>query len=573
MKGKILLAWILCIFLTGNAWSQKVDRDLLIRTAGRLTDRYFPGGVKDIEGIRTIESGDRAVIYIVDLKPEGWILMSADQKAAPVIGFSFTGRYVSPVEDPYEPSNRWLQTYRKQIESAIQEQQAPVHPGWKELQEIHAALKSENSGITVLPMLKVEWNQSSGWNRYCPEDEKGPGGHAYSGCVSVCMSQAMSRYQFPPWGSGSHEYLHADYGTLTADFAHTSYVWDSMKLSVSDQYNALLLYHAAVSVDMDFGSNSSGAFSRKIPGALKNYFLYSNDILLVSRHGSDEEWQDVLNNELKHGRPIIYTGDADDREAGHAFNIDGVTSGRYYHLNWGWSGTNNGYFTLNKLTPGSFDFNSNQEAIINIRPRYFPTDVLLSDTLVPIELPEGATIGVMDIIDEATDNIYDVSIECDSFLTTAEDTLSPRWIKEYYFDGDTLKTARMFGQEENGSLDTVVLHVTDYFGHKLSKTLVLNISEQYFEGPDGLTPATMLSGKMGIYPNPVHTVIHFIDQDRNPADYGSVRIYSVMGSLVWQKDHCDLSSGLDLSQLAPGIYMLERYDATGLSGRVKFIKQ
>jgi hypothetical protein len=47
-----------------------------------------------------------------------------------------------------------------------------------------------------------------------------------------------------------------------------------------------------------------------------------------------------LIDELVQGRPLIYSGNGDNNQAGHAFNLDGVSGdGRYFHVNWGWSGS------------------------------------------------------------------------------------------------------------------------------------------------------------------------------------------------------------------------------------------
>ena len=40
----------------------------------------------------------------------------------------------------------------------------------------------------------------------------------------------------------------------------------------------------------------------------------------------------------------------------------------YFHLNWGWGGSNDGNFYLSDLSPASSDFTYNQSAVINIFP-------------------------------------------------------------------------------------------------------------------------------------------------------------------------------------------------------------
>ena len=68
---------------------------------------------------------------------------------------------------------------------------------------------------------------------------------------------------------------------------------------------------------------------------------------------SVEPWQygtvayrELLQTELNNNRPMIYVGY--DTEGGHAWNIDGY-SGEYFHNNWGWGGSQNGYFLLSSL--------------------------------------------------------------------------------------------------------------------------------------------------------------------------------------------------------------------------------
>ncbi len=90
----------------------------------------------------------------------------------------------------------------------------------------------------------------------------------------------------------------------------------------------------------------------------------------------------LLISELSAGRPIIYSGFPEDNSPGHAFNIDGVDIRGYFHLNWGWNGKYNAYYLVNNLNPGTFTFNRNQGAVINLRPPvYCPTDLNLTKDL------------------------------------------------------------------------------------------------------------------------------------------------------------------------------------------------
>ena len=57
------------------------------------------------------------------------------------------------------------------------------------------------------------------------------------------------------------------------------------------------------------------------------------------------EWHQMLRKELDAKRPILYTASTKSG-GGHMFVIDGYTQENYYHVNWGWSGSSNGYYLL-----------------------------------------------------------------------------------------------------------------------------------------------------------------------------------------------------------------------------------
>ena len=83
----------------------------------------------------------------------------------------------------------------------------------------------------------------------------------------------------------------------------------------------------------------------------------------------------MIKEELDKKHPIMYGGASS--EGGHSFICDGYDDSGKFHFNWGWSGSNDGYYTLSKLKPGSggaggggYDFSEDQDVIIDIEPDY-----------------------------------------------------------------------------------------------------------------------------------------------------------------------------------------------------------
>jgi hypothetical protein len=543
-----------------KVYCQAPSGDLLLGVAEKFISKYFPEGEYKIASARPEGTDTVVTMYIVNLMPEGWLLMSADQRVQPVLGFSFTGKFLSVNKTEKNPQYLWINQYEYEINTIMSQKGITKNQEWEEIIKYPATGNGMTSDIFVNSFIKVNWGQGSSWNQFCPVDANGPGGHTYAGCVAVSMAQAMSVYKKPANGYGTKSYTPSGYNTQFVNFGETAYKWDSMSLSVADKYNALLLYHCAVSVEMEFGADGSGAPTLNVSSALKNYFYYSRRTSYKKRLPIDQDWMDILNQQLISGRPVIYSGDADDGKPGHAFNIDGVIN-TYYHINWGWSGSNNGYFTINALRPGNNDFTKNHAAIIGIQPYYFPTDIILDDTIIHANLPKGNTVGVLKVIDEATDNIYSVKMVSDSTYDGSG------WLMDFYLDGDTVKTGRIFSTTESPT-DTLFISVTDKFNNYISKKLVLKLggSSTGINNPIGQSESSFT-----IYPNPATDHIFF--GQRMIMDIIEIRIYTTEGMLIQINNCSALDEGIALSNLRPGLYILETELENHLIIRKKFIKK
>lgn len=537
----ILLLAITALSIKG----QEPSYDQLIGVAKSCINRNFPAGKYEIAGKRDIFSDSIKTMFVIDLAPKGWILLSADKGAEPVIGFSFEGRYMAPENSPDNPQFLWINQYHKQIKLIKSDKSSSGQPGWEKISEAALSGKGATEEIWVSNLIKVNWDQGNHWNQFCPEDPAGPGGHVYVGCVAVAMSQALSVYKKPVVGKGTYTYFAAGYGTQFVDYGATTYKWDSMSLATADKYNSLLLYHCAVAVSMNFGADASGSLAVDASSALKKYFYYSRGTSYVRRLANDQDWMNLLNGELLKGRPLIYAGDADDGSAGHCFNIDGVANTTYYHINWGWNGASNGYFTINSLRPGINDFTKNQAAITGIQPYYYPTGIVLSDTIVQLNAPPGKAVGGIHITDEATDNVYSVKLTADSTFN------GTGWIPDYLIDGDTLRTNRVFTNADQDT-DTVRFSLTDIHGNSLNLRIALKVG----------APATGINlpfynGEYYsfMYPNPATD--YLIINNRSGKEIRSVRIYSVSGSMVKQIENPADGSRINVSYLPSGLYIFE----------------
>jgi hypothetical protein len=321
---------------------------------------------------------DHDVYYVFNINSKGFVIISADDICYPVIGFSF--------ESTYSPSDQadgfvyWMGERKKEIAYDIEnnlQADAVAIAQWQRLNTTDPSqlLNNDKSILDVTPMLTSNWDQIYPYNDMVPYDPatcSSFNGHATVGCVATAMAQIMYYWRWPLTGVGSHCYNHPLYGSLCANFGATTYDWDGMTNQPTKENVpiATISYHAGVSVNMNYnddGQCSSGAYTSDVAPALKNYFRYSSTAAYVKKvNYSTTNWNSLLQGDLNAGQPLNYAGQGS--QGGHSWVCDGYQATDYYHFNWGWSGSSNGYYYLTNLNPGGYTFNNGQEATVHILP-------------------------------------------------------------------------------------------------------------------------------------------------------------------------------------------------------------
>jgi len=324
------------------------------------------------------------LIYIFNAnETEGFIIVAGDDRVIPILGYSSKGAF--DIVNIPPALQKFIDGYKSQILFAQQNELAAtpdIEEQWYNLQ--NNTFIPQRSLTAVTPLISTKWNQSPYVNDLCPYNYF-YFQHTVTGCVATAMAQIMKYWNYPAQGTGFHSYNCPDYGTQTANFAATTYNWTAMPNIVNSANDAVatLMYHCGVSVEMNYGVNSSGAYVIYDGGvhpycaenAYKTYFGYDPNTLqgLKRENYTDDAWKGLLKTDLNNGRPIQYAGFGSG--GGHTFVCDGYDNSDYFHMNWGWGGSSDGYFELNALNPGSTGtgggtggYNSGQQAVIGIVP-------------------------------------------------------------------------------------------------------------------------------------------------------------------------------------------------------------
>ncbi len=344
MKRIAYIVWIVLLCsVHAVAALRSTDEALRIAAEFTMSSSGMRASARDQQSA-TIAVQD-AVYYAVNTRG-GFVLVGADDRMPEVLGYSDSGEF-----DPQNiaPSLRyWLQCYVEELEA---------------LSTQESAVRGQQSALkAVEPLMTSKWNQGSPYNSLAPYYNDN-GGQCVTGCVATAMAQVMYYHKYPAQGTGSHSYYWictepvGKAATLSANFGSTTYQWGKMIDNYRSGYTpeqadavATLMYHCGVSIEMGYGQ-SSGAYTEKVPPALKDYFGYDANYQSIKKimYPADS-LNAIIYGELAAKRPVIVSGSND--EGGHAFVCDGCDTKSYFHINWGWGGSNDGYYLLTALNPG-----------------------------------------------------------------------------------------------------------------------------------------------------------------------------------------------------------------------------
>ena len=290
---------------------------------------------------------------------KGFTIVSGDDRLPEIVGYSSQGSY-----DENNLPEGFI-SFMKAYQNLYNKVNLGDAEALKNLAEIKAWRNKKNASAAstsaVAPLLgNIEWDQTSPYNNMCPRYDSV---HvAATGCVATAMAQVMAYYKYPkllkadiPGYVNRWNGIPMEIPTITRE--EGIYDWDNMLPKYNKEANATqqqkdavakLMYHCGAAVQMNYGPESAASVSAS---KLAKYFGYDADLMMDLNRStfSLDKWMQIIDTELAAGRPVLYGGQASD--GGHQFICDGKDGEGLYHINWGWSGSQNGYFDLSLLNP------------------------------------------------------------------------------------------------------------------------------------------------------------------------------------------------------------------------------
>ena len=258
------------------------------------------------------DENDEPLYYVFGIRNGGFIIVSATDAATPVLAYSLENEFKAEV------CSYFLDNYKADIASVKGTTNVQAVKEWEFLRNYTPTRDSSNYYIVseVKPLLTSTWNQVTYYNNHCPAQADAIqnqinldcDGHVPAGCVAADMGVIMHYYRYPEYGTGGVGYhpIHYVVNDNNEITDTITYPWQVQNFNVLHDYNlmpnsidaytgevAKLLWHAGISVQMDYGPSGSGAQSADALTALKNNWGYERTAQMYSRGDySNVKWCD-----------------------------------------------------------------------------------------------------------------------------------------------------------------------------------------------------------------------------------------------------------------------------------------
>ncbi len=542
-KPGILGMLLITLIARTNSLAKEVSMSKAKVVAENFLSEHFNSGSVIRFNKNFIVSKQHLKLYYVFIAENEFVIVSAADAVYPVIAY---GKNNVINENSFPPEFQfWMEQYKTQIFKSIKENLKAtnkIQKAWNNYSS--ETFKPDNGFSQVEPLLHTKWSQDCYYNSFFPSDTSGPCNHVWVGCVATAMGQLMKYYNFPKNGSGTHSY-NTPYGLLTADFGNTFYDWTSMNYHVTSENNAVaeLLFQCAVSVDSQIFPYGTGAWDFDARDAMVEYFSYKNSAQFLWRAIYSGDWKSLLRSELDQHRPVIYGGVDNETNAGHTFICDGYQDTDFFHFNWGWNGSYDGYFYIDSLSAGGNNFNIQHDAIVGLQPD-IPDELYLFP-------PENLTASI---------NTNDVLLLWDAAPYAG--------------------TLELLGY--NVYRDEILVNLTITAGTEYSDSDVPAGSHQYkvrpvyigtepdlFASVDIFVEGNGINNQLAqcfeIYPNPVSDFL-IISPKSTDDRITNISILNHAGSEVYESGteiFADNINTINTSSFVPGIYLLRIYTNKG----------
>jgi hypothetical protein len=334
-----------------------------------------------------LKHGNEPVAHIFKLSPAGYMVVTATNILPPLIAYSFVNDF-----GELHQNNPLYNLLRADLGSRLtylrlDGDECVV----KNLKEWELVLRTTDvndgrDGFQQWPAegngwLKTNWTQNYPYNLLCPIDPVTQQ-RSLAGCPAVAMAQIVNFHQttnyiqFDDTDDYYHNYAGRQYWIDNDHAAHDFPSFPQLNahlnalnehyinnIALTSQDMAALTFASGVACKQVFTSQASGTFGVGQAYQAFQRFGFTNATLLDEN--SFNLYSRIQQN-IKDTMPVHLAVVDASWTIGHNVVIDGYNTNGYYHLNFGWGGSANGWYLLPQEIP--YNLNVVEGAVVDIKP-------------------------------------------------------------------------------------------------------------------------------------------------------------------------------------------------------------
>jgi hypothetical protein len=358
------------------------------------------------ETIQIKSTDDSPIMYIFFLNPTGYIVIPANKNLPPIIAFSFENEFGAISKE-----NILLQLLKTDISSRIDHidliSENIIKNRDEQWQKYSSLVKinQQNLVTTVGPLLDTKWSQNAPYNNFCPIDLVSKQ-RSVAGCPAVAMAQILNYHrttqniQFSDDDDYNHNYggnrytIDDDYEEYDfPSFPELNIYLDTLQynyeneIPLTDEDLATINFACGVAAKQVYNPKGSGTFS--VNQAYDAYQRFGfEDIQLLT---NEPDVYTQLQSNILEGYPAHIAVVDKSWSTGHNMVVDGYDDEGYFHINFGWGGSNDGWYMLPKELP--YELTVLEGLIVDIKPNSSQSgDLEGSGVLNWIDVKPGSTI-------------------------------------------------------------------------------------------------------------------------------------------------------------------------------------
>ncbi|OFY10083.1 MAG: hypothetical protein A2W93_04115 [Bacteroidetes bacterium GWF2_43_63] len=313
---------------------------------------------------RTNFSGD-TLYYVVNAAPHHYIIVAANEHVSPVIAWSSTSQF--------DVSMPFAQILDKDISNRIAKatllnssQKTDIHNQWELLSnQILQSPKLQywpDSGTTTTGgWVETHWTQSAPYNQMCPMDPVS-GSRSYAGCPAIAMGQIVNylkttqNTRFDDGDDYHHNYAGRNYYIdddadslgfptfpVLNDWLDSVDILFQSGLDATSSTAAAIVFACGTACTQVYTSAGSGTFSvSQAYAAFQRFGFVSCEL----HTNTDSVMYETLISNMKNGWPAHLAVVDAAWSTGHNVVVDGYRADGYFHINFGWGGSTDGWWLV-----------------------------------------------------------------------------------------------------------------------------------------------------------------------------------------------------------------------------------